>query len=78
MTIGEKISLLRKTHNLSMESLSEKVGVSRITLYNWEKDINNPSLRNIIKLSVIFDLPLEVLLDERISFNKGIYIKNST
>ena len=35
MDIGNKIVSLRKEHNLSQETLAEKIGVSRQTISKW-------------------------------------------
>ena len=44
MVIGNKITQLRKKYNLTQEQLSEKIGVSRQTLSNWEGNITSPDL----------------------------------
>ena len=44
MTLGNKIVELRKKRNLTQEQLSEKLGITRQTLSNWEKDITNPDI----------------------------------
>ncbi|MBQ7703430.1 MAG: helix-turn-helix transcriptional regulator, partial [Firmicutes bacterium] len=38
MTLGQKITELRKSQSLTQERLSEKLGVSRQTIANWEAD----------------------------------------
>ena len=38
MVIGEKITELRKKYNYTQENLAEKIGVTRQTLSNWEKN----------------------------------------
>ncbi len=66
MTLGKKIIELRKKNNLTQEALSEKIGISRQTLANWESDITSPNLREASKLAKIFDTSLDNLVDHKI------------
>lgn len=63
MAIGEKIVELRKKYNLTQEKLSEKVGVSRQTVSNWESNITNPDLLQASKITQIFKVSLDELID---------------
>jgi len=66
MNIGEKILELRKKCNLSQESLAEKVGVTRQTISNWELNESSPDLKQSKKLSEIFNVSLDELVDNDI------------
>lgn len=48
-TIGEKIRDLRKMENLSQQQLADEIGVSKGTIYTWEKAKKKPS-RELNKL----------------------------
>ena len=39
----EDIRRLRKKLKLTMEQLADKIGVSRMTVHNWEKGLKCPS-----------------------------------
>ena len=40
MTIGQRITALRKERRLSQEELGEQVGVSRQAIYKWESEVS--------------------------------------
>ena len=44
MTLGERLTELRKKANLSQEDIAEKIGVSRQTVSKWELDQSLPDL----------------------------------
>lgn len=48
MTVGDKITKLRKSRNLTQEQLATKIGISRAALSHYEKDrraIDNDTLK---------------------------------
>ena len=62
MTLGQKITELRKTQGLTQEKLSEKLGVSRQTISNWEADSTNPDINQAKEIAEIFQVSLDDLL----------------
>ena len=63
MTIlGKKIAELRKLHHYSQESLVEQMNISRQTISKWETDLSVQDIERIIKLSEIFHVSLNELL----------------
>lgn len=64
MTIGEKISRLRKENNYTQEQLAERMGVSRQSVSKWESNIAYPETEKLIQLSELFDCTLDYLLKE--------------
>lgn len=75
MQIGNKIMNLRKNNNLSQEELAEKVGVSRQTISKWELNETSPDLKQAKKLSEIFNISLDELVDNDI---KNILIEKTS
>lgn len=63
MNLGEKIIELRKKENLTQEKLAEKIGISRQTLFNWENNSTSPDINQAKKISEIFKISLDDLLD---------------
>lgn len=61
-TLGENIRLARLRRKLSAEQLSERAGISRMTLYKIEKGSPVVSIGNI--LQVLFVLGLEKDLEQ--------------
>ena len=48
---GRKLRSLREAQGLSVGVLAEMVGVSRVTIWNWEKGDRRPSARMIPSLA---------------------------
>ena len=65
MSIGEKLIKFRKERNISQEKLSEMIGVTRQTLSNWEGNITSPDLKQTKKISEIFNVSLDELIDNK-------------
>lgn len=65
MTIGERISELRRTASLSQEYVAEKLGVSRQAVSKWETDVSAPDTYNLIALSSLFGVSVEYLATGR-------------
>ncbi len=64
MKLSEKITLLRKENGWSQEQLAGKLDVSRQAIYKWEADIAIPEIEKLKKLSSIFNVSLDELLNE--------------
>lgn len=62
MDIGEKISYLRSTENLSQSKLAEIIFVSRQAISRWENGHTHPEIETVKLLSKTFDYPLEWFL----------------
>lgn len=63
MTIGEKIQKYRKDLGLSQEELGQKLLVSRQTISLWEKDQTVPTIDNLMRLSEIFGISVDEILN---------------
>ncbi len=61
MTLGEKISCLRKNAGYSQEKLAELMDVSRQAVTKWESGKANPDTENLIRLAEIFGVSLDEL-----------------
>lgn len=66
MDLGNKIIKLRKKEKLSQEALSDKLGVTRQTISNWELNITKPDILQIKKLSEVFNISIDELLDNNL------------
>ena len=62
MTIGQRITALRKERRLSQEELGEQVGVSRQAIYKWESDASLPEIDKLSALSRLFGVSVGWLL----------------
>lgn len=63
MTVGEKIQKYRKDLGLSQEELGQKLLVSRQTISLWEKDQTVPTIDNLMRLSDIFGISVDEILN---------------
>jgi transcriptional regulator with XRE-family HTH domain len=62
MTVGEKISNLRKSQKMSQEQLAEKMYVTRQTVSLWETDQTLPTIENLVRLKDIFGVSIDQML----------------
>lgn len=80
MTFGEKIQKLRKEAGMSQEELSYQLGVSRQAISKWERDNGYPEIEKIVRMSKIFHVSLDYLLNEEgtqspeSAAEQGIYV----
>lgn len=66
MTIGEKLTKLRKEQNLTQEQFAEILQVSRQSVSKWELDDSYPNTEKLIRISKLFDCSLDYLLKDEI------------
>ncbi|MDD7026860.1 MAG: helix-turn-helix domain-containing protein [Lachnospiraceae bacterium] len=64
MTLGEKITLLRKQKGWSQEELADKLDISRQSVSKWESLASVPELDKIVRLSELFEVSTDYLLKE--------------
>lgn len=70
-TIGKQIRSLRRQSEMTQDELAKKLNVTRQALSNWERDINEPDINTLKKISFLFgvkidELAMEVMnMDER-------------
>jgi len=64
--MGNKILNLRKQYNLTQEQLAEKMNVARQTISKWELGETFPDIEQAKKLSQIFNVSLDEMLDNDI------------
>lgn len=62
--IGQKIKNKRKELNLTQEYLAKELNISRQAVSKWEKEISEPSMENLVKLSEIFGVDIGYFKNE--------------
>lgn len=62
MTLGDKLSKLRKQNNYTQEQLADILGVSRQAISKWESDASYPETEKLIQLSDMYHCSLDYLL----------------
>lgn len=64
MTLGDKLSKLRKENNYTQEQLGDILGVSRQSISKWESNIAYPETDKLIRISELFNCSLDYLLKD--------------
>ncbi len=65
MSIGERITTLRKEHGLSQGELAKALDISRQAVSKWENDTSSPDTLKLIKLAELLDTEVEYLATGR-------------
>lgn len=60
--IGDRIAELRKDKGMTQEMLAEYLNVTRSSIGNYEKGVNEPSLQVVTKLCELFGVSADYLL----------------
>ena len=61
MSIGERISALRREKKLSQGQLAEALDVSRQAISKWENDQSSPDTLHLVKLADVLDTEVAYL-----------------
>lgn len=69
MSIGERITALRKAQNISQAQLAQSLGISRQAVSKWENDTSAPDTLKLIQLSEVLNTEVEYLA----TGNKPVY-----
>lgn len=72
MTLGNKLSKLRRENNYTQEQLSDILGVSRQAISKWESDVTYPETDKLIKIGELYNCSLDYLLKDSILSNDNI------
>ena len=68
MKLFEKISYLRKNRGMSQEQLAYELDVSRQAVHKWENGITTPEFEKIKRISEIFNITYDELLNDDLDF----------
>lgn len=76
MTIGEKISKLRKENNYTQEQLADILNVSRQSVSKWESNTAYPETDKLIVLARLFECSTDYLLKDECTCKNGDFEKS--
>ena len=62
MTISERLFMIMKEKNISMPDLSRMTGISRHTIYDWQRKNTNPGANKIMVICEALQITPEELL----------------
>lgn len=60
--LGERLASLRKNHKMTQQEVAAKLGVSSKSISKFENDTLTPSLDNIIKFAIMYNVTTDSLL----------------
>ena len=63
--IGQTISDLRKSHNMTQLELADKLNISFQAVSNWERGISMPDIAKLPELANLLDTSIDDLLGEK-------------
>lgn len=64
LTLGQRLKMLRNTHNMKQSDLAEAMHVSVYSVSAWERDLQKPEYNKLESLSRLFNVNLSYLLGE--------------
>ena len=67
MSVGDRITELRKKNNMSQTALADAVGVSRQAVSKWETGLSLPDSSKLILLAQILSTDIEYLSTGRVN-----------
>ena len=70
ISIGERISELRKNQNLSQGQLADALSITRQAVSKWENDLAVPDALKMIQLADILDTDIEYLSTGRRNYSR--------
>ncbi|MCI8535514.1 MAG: helix-turn-helix transcriptional regulator [Hungatella sp.] len=62
MKFNERLRQLRQNSSLMQKEIAESIGISTITLRQYEQGTREPNIEKLMKLAIIFDVSLDDLL----------------
>lgn len=71
MEFNEKLQKIRKEHNITQESLADKLNVSRQAVSKWESGTAYPDTEKLIQISKLFNISLDELINDNVESNKN-------
>lgn len=63
--LGDKIKELRKAHGISQEQFANIMGLTRSTIYKYERNERMPDLGTITRMAEYFGVSLDYICDRK-------------
>ena len=71
-TQGERIKKLRKSKGVTQRELANRLGISEQAISKWEKNLSNPSTKNLLQISKIFGVSITYFYQDEETQSKKI------
>ena len=62
-SFAKNLKLEREIRNLTQKELADMLGISKQSYWGYESGISMPTLENLLKISLLFDLSLDELFE---------------
>jgi transcriptional regulator with XRE-family HTH domain len=62
-TVGQRIRAARKKQDKTQQEVADALGLARVSILQWEKDITNPAIPNLRKLCDYLHVDVEAILN---------------
>lgn len=62
MTMGDRLYSERKNSKLTLEKISEKIGISYQAYRKFEKNICNPSCETLVEIAKMYNISTDYIL----------------
>ena len=72
MRLSEKLRELRKINKLSKEQLAKKLNATNQAVSEWELEKSYPDILNLVKLSDIYNISLDELINDDIDLQRNL------
>ena len=69
---GERIKKLRKSKGVTQRELAERLGISEQAISKWEKNLSNPSTKNLLQIAKIFGVSITYFYQDEETQSKKI------
>lgn len=69
---GERIKKLRKSKGVTQKELASRLGISEQAISKWEKNLSNPSTKNLLQIAKIFGVSITYFYQSEESQSKKI------
>lgn len=76
MYLNDNLKYLRKINNMKQEDVAETLGYkSYTTISKWEDGISTPNIESLVKLSDMYDVSIDSMINTNLSENPDILNK---
>ena len=69
VTLGTKLTRLRKKKGYTQKEVADLIQVSQPAYHKWETDLAKPAIENLLKISEVYEIDLNELLEEVPTFH---------
>ena len=63
--VVQNLKIMREKKGLRVKEISNKLKISRITLWQWENGKRTPSIENLAELAKLYDCTIDDLVGDK-------------